>query len=145
MRGRTAVKKLAARSVALLMAMFMTLTCILVMPGGSTAYAAAMNNLKISSFTMSSDGYLTQVGWSWTSGSGYASAPCKLAIQETKFTSSQLTDQGSYDSAHNYRSWASASTPAECGFAGWITESAFTRSSSASRTDTVSGDGKQSR
>ena len=47
MRGRTAVKKLTARSVAFLMAMFMTLTCILVMPGGSTAYAAAMENLRI--------------------------------------------------------------------------------------------------
>ena len=83
MRGRTAVKKLTARSVAFLMAMIMTLTCILVMPGGSTAYAAAMENLRISSFTLSSDGYLTQVGWSWTYSGGYASAPCKLAIQET--------------------------------------------------------------
>lgn len=141
MRGRTAVKKLTARSVAFLMAMFMTLTCILVMPGGSTAYAAAMENLRISSFTLSSDGYLTQVGWSWTSSGGYASAPCKLAIQETEFTSDQLTDYGSYARSHRYSSWASASTPSGCGFAGWITESAFTRSSGGSRKDTVSGNG----
>ena len=132
---------LCRKVMAWLMAAFMVITCLVSIGGKNTAYASVMENIKVTDVDISTDGYLRGLKWGWTT-SGYASASCKLGIQSTKFSSSDLTDYGAYLNNHKYNGWASAESPADCGFKGWITETAFSRSSGTyDRTDTVSGDG----
>ena len=132
---------LCRKVMAWLMTAFMVITCLISIGGKNTAYAAAMENIKVTDVDISTDGYLRGLKWGWTT-SGYASASCKLGIQSEKFLSGDLTNFGDYLSSHRYSGWASAESPEGCGFKGWITENSFSRSSGAyDRTDTISGEG----
>lgn len=132
---------LCRKVMAWLMTAFMVITCLISIGGKNTAYAAAMENIKVTDVDISTDGYLRGLKWGWTT-SGYASASCKLGIQSEKFLSGDLTNFGDYLSSHRYSGWASAESPEGCGFKGWITENSFSRSSGTyDRTDTISGEG----
>lgn len=132
---------LCRKVMAWLMTAFMVITCLISIGGKNTAYAAAMENIKVTDVDISTDGYLRGLKWGWTT-SGYASASCKLGIQSEKFLSGDLTNFGDYLSNHRYSGWASAESPEGCGFKGWITENSFSRSSGTyDRTDTISGEG----
>lgn len=132
---------LCRKVMAWLMTAFMVITCLISIGGKNTAYAAAMENIKVTDVDISTDGYLRGLKWGWTT-SGYASASCKLGIQSKKFTTGDLTNFGDYLSSHRYSGWASAESPEGCGFKGWITENSFSRSSGTyDRTDTISGEG----
>ena len=123
------------------MTAFMVITCLISIGGKNTAYAAAMENIKVTDVDISTDGHMRGLKWGWTT-SGYASASCKLGIQSEKFTTGDLTNFGDYLSSHRYSGWASAESPEGCGFKGWITENSFSRSSGTyDRTDTISGEG----
>ena len=127
--------------MAWLMTAFMVITCLISIGGKNTAYAAAMENIKVTDVDISTDGHLRGLKWGWTT-SGYASASCKLGIQSEKFSTGDLTNFGDYLNSHRYSGWASAESPEGCGFKGWITENSFSRSSSTyDRTDTISGEG----
>lgn len=127
--------------MAWLMTAFMVITCLISIGGKNTAYAAAMENIKVTDVDISTDGHMRGLKWGWTT-SGYASASCKLGIQSEKFTTGDLTNFGDYLSSHRYSGWASAESPEGCGFKGWITENSFSRSSGTyDRTDTISGEG----
>lgn len=132
---------LCRKVMAWLMTAFMVITCLISIGGKNTAYAAAMENIKVTDVDISTDGHLRGLKWGWTT-SGYASASCKLGIQSEKFTTGDLTNFGDYLSSHRYSGWASAESPEGCGFKGWITENSFSRSSGTyDRTDTISGEG----
>lgn len=132
---------LCRKVMAWLMTAFMVITCLISIGGKNTAYAAAMENIKVTDVDISTDGHMRGLKWGWTT-SGYASASCKLGIQSEKFTTGDLTNFGDYLSSHRYSGWASAESPEGCGFKGWITENSFSRSSGTyDRTDTVSGEG----
>ena len=115
---------LCRKVMAWLMTAFMVITCLISIGGKNTAYAAAMENIKVTDVDISTDGYLRGLKWGWTT-SGYASASCKLGIQSEKFLSGDLTNFGDYLSSHRYSGWASAESPEGCGFKGWITENSF--------------------
>ncbi len=137
MKERTLCRKV----MAWLMTAFMVITCLISIGGKNTAYAAAMENIKVTDVDISTDGHMRGLKWGWTT-SGYASASCKLGIQSEKFTTGDLTNFGDYLSSHRYSGWASAESPEGCGFKGWITENSFSRSSGTyDRTDTISGEG----
>lgn len=132
---------LCRKVMAWLMTAFMVITCLISIGGKNTAYAAAMENIKVTDVDISTDGHMRGLKWGWTT-SGYASASCKLGIQSEKFTTGDLTNFGDYLSNHRYSGWASAESPEGCGFKGWITENSFSRSSGTyDRTDTISGEG----
>lgn len=132
---------LCRKVMAWLMTAFMVITCLISIGGKNTAYASAMENIKVTDVDISIDGHLRGLKWGWTT-SGYASASCKLGIQSEKFTTGDLTNFGDYLSSHRYSGWASAESPEGCGFKGWITENSFSRSSGTyDRTDTISGEG----
>ena len=132
---------LCRKVMAWLMTAFMVITCLISIGGKNTAYAAAMENIKVTDVDISTDGHLRGLKWGWTT-SGYASASCKLGIQSEKFLSGDLTNFGDYVSTHRYNGWASAESPEGCGFKGWITENSFSRSSGTyDRTDMISGEG----
>lgn len=132
---------LCRKVMAWLMTAFMVITCLISIGGKNTAYAAAMENIKVTDVDISTDGHLRGLKWGWTT-SGYASASCKLGIQSEKFLSGDLTNFGDYLSNHRYSGWASAESPEGCGFKGWITENSFSRSSGTyDRTDIISGEG----
>ena len=132
---------LCRKVMAWLMAAFMVITCLISIGGKNTAYAAVMENIKVTDVDISTDGHLRGLKWGWTT-SGYASASCKLGIQSEKFLSGDLTNFGDYLSNHRYSGWASAESPEGCGFKGWITENSFSRSSGTyDRTDIISGEG----
>lgn len=132
---------LCRKVMAWLMTAFMVITCLISIGGKNTAYAAAMENIKVTDVDISTDGHMRGLKWGWTT-SGYASASCKLGIQSEKFLSGDLTNFGDYLSSHRYSGWASAESPEGCGFKGWITENSFSRSSGTyDRTDTISGEG----
>lgn len=132
---------LCRKVMAWLMTAFMVITCLISIGGKNTAYAAAMENIKVTDVDISTDGHLRGLKWGWTT-TGYASASCKLGIQSEKFTTGDLTNFGDYLSSHRYSGWASAESPEGCGFKGWITENSFSRSSGTyDRTDTISGEG----
>lgn len=132
---------LCRKVMAWLMTAFMVITCLISIGGKNTAYASAMENIKVTDVDISTDGHLRGLKWGWTT-SGYASASCKLGIQSEKFTTGDLTNFGDYLSSHRYSGWASAESPEGCGFKGWITENSFSRSSGTyDRTDTISGEG----
>lgn len=132
---------LCRKVMAWLMTAFMVITCLISIGGKNTAYAAAMENIKVTDVDISTDGHMRGLKWGWTT-SGYASASCKLGIQSEKFLSGDLTNFGDYLSNHRYSGWASAESPEGCGFKGWITENSFSRSSGTyDRTDTISGEG----
>lgn len=132
---------LCRKAMAWLMTAFMVITCLISIGGKNTAYAAAMENIKVTDVDISTDGHMRGLKWGWTT-SGYASASCKLGIQSEKFTTGDLTNFGDYLSSHRYSGWASAESPEGCGFKGWITENSFSRSSGTyDRTDTISGEG----
>lgn len=132
---------LCRKVMAWLMTAFMVITCLISIGGKNTAYAAAMENIKVTDVDISTDGHMRGLKWGWTT-SGYASASCKLGIQSEKFTTGDLTNFGDYLSSHRYSGWASAESPEGCGFKGWITENSFSRSSGTyDRTDTISGEG----
>lgn len=132
---------LCRKVMAWLMTAFMVITCLISIGGKNTAYAAAMENIKVTDVDISTDGHLRGLKWGWTT-TGYASASCKLGIQSEKFLSGDLTNFGDYLSSHRYSGWASAESPEGCGFKGWITENSFSRSSGTyDRTDTISGEG----
>lgn len=132
---------LCRKVMAWLMTAFMVITCLISIGGKNTAYAAAMENIKVTDVDISTDGHLRGLKWGWTT-TGYASASCKLGIQSEKFLSGDLTNFGDYLSNHRYSGWASAESPEGCGFKGWITENSFSRSSGTyDRTDTISGEG----
>ena len=132
---------LCRKVMAWLMTVFMVITCLISIGGKNTAYASAMENIKVTDVDISTDGHLRGLKWGWTT-SGYASASCKLGIQSEKFTTGDLTNFGDYLSSHRYSGWASAESPEGCGFKGWITENSFSRSSGTyDRTDTISGEG----
>lgn len=132
---------LCRKVMAWLMTAFMVITCLISIGGKNTAYAAAMENIKVTDVDISTDGHMRGLKWGWTT-SGYASASCKLGIQSEKFTTGDLTNFGDYLSSHRYSGWASAESPEGCGFKGWITESSFSRSSGTyDRTDIISGEG----
>lgn len=132
---------LCRKVMAWLMTAFMVITCLISIGGKNTAYAAAMENIKVTDVDISTDGHLRGLKWGWTT-SGYASASCKLGIQSEKFSTGDLTNFGDYLNSHRYSGWASAESPEGCGFKGWITENSFSRSSSTyDRTDTISGEG----
>lgn len=132
---------LCRKVMAWLMTAFMVITCLISIGGKNTAYAAAMENIKVTDVDISTDGHMRGLKWGWTT-SGYASASCKLGIQSEKFTTVDLTNFGDYLSSHRYSGWASAESPEGCGFKGWITENSFSRSSGTyDRTDTISGEG----
>lgn len=132
---------LCRKVMAWLMTAFMVITCLISIGGKNTAYAAAMENIKVTDVDISTDGHMRGLKWGWTT-SGYASASCKLGIQSEKFTTGGLTNFGDYLSSHRYSGWASAESPEGCGFKGWITENSFSRSSGTyDRTDTISGEG----
>ena len=131
---------LSRKVMAWLMTAFMVITCLISIGGKNTAYAAAMENIKVTDVDISTDGHLRGLKWGWTT-TGYASASCKLGIQSEKFTTGDLTNFGDYLSSHRYSGWASAESPEGCGFKGWITENSFSRSSGTyDRTDTISGE-----
>lgn len=131
---------LSRKVMAWLMTAFMVITCLISIGGKNTAYAAAMENIKVTDVDISTDGHLRGLKWGWTT-TGYASASCKLGIQSEKFLSGDLTNFGDYLSSHRYSGWASAESPEGCGFKGWITENSFSRSSGTyDRTDTISGE-----
>lgn len=131
---------LCRKVMAWLMTAFMVITCLISIGGKNTAYAAAMENIKVTDVDISTDGHLRGLKWGWTT-TGYASASCKLGIQSEKFLSGDLTNFGDYLSSHRYSGWASAESPEGCGFKGWITENSFSRSSGTyDRTDTISGE-----
>lgn len=131
---------LCRKVMAWLMTAFMVITCLISIGGKNTAYAAAMENIKVTDVDISTDGHMRGLKWGWTT-SGYASASCKLGIQSEKFTTGDLTNFGDYLSSHRYSGWASAESPEGCGFKGWITENSFSRSSGTyDRTDTISGE-----
>ncbi len=131
---------LCRKVMAWLMTAFMVITCLISIGGKNTAYAAAMENIKVTDVDISTDGHLRGLKWGWTT-SGYASASCKLGIQSEKFSTGDLTNFGDYLSSHRYSGWASAESPEGCGFKGWITENSFSRSSGTyDRTDTISGE-----
>lgn len=132
---------LCRKVMAWLMTAFMVITCLISIGGKNTAYAAAMENIKVTDVDISTDGHMRGLKWGGTT-SGYASASCKLGIQSEKFTTGDLTNFGDYLSSHRYSGWASAESPEGCGFKGWITENSFSRSSGTyDRTDTISGEG----
>lgn len=132
---------LCRKVMAWLMTAFMVITCLISIGGKNTAYAAAMENIKVTDVDISTDGHMRGLKWGWTT-SGYASASCKLGIQSEKFTTGDLTNFGDYLSSHRYSGWASSESPEGCGFKGWITENSFSRSSGTyDRTDTISGEG----
>lgn len=132
---------LCRKVMAWLMTAFMVITGLISIGGKNTAYAAAMENIKVTDVDISTDGHMRGLKWGWTT-SGYASASCKLGIQSEKFTTGDLTNFGDYLSSHRYSEWASAESPEGCGFKGWITENSFSRSSGTyDRTDTISGEG----
>ena len=132
---------LCRKVMAWLMTAFMVITCLISIGGKNTAYAAAMENIKVTDVDISTDGHLRGLKWGWTT-SGYASASCKLGIQSEKFSTGDLTNFGDYLNSHRYSGWASAESPEGCGFKGWITENSFSRSSGTyDRTDTISGEG----
>lgn len=132
---------LCRKVMAWLMTAFMVITCLISIGGKNTAYAAAMENIKVTDVDISTDGHMRGLKWGWTT-SGYASASCKLGIQSEKFLSGDLTNFGDYLNGHRYSGWASAESPEGCGFKGWITENSFSRSSGTyDRTDTISGEG----
>lgn len=132
---------LCRKVMAWLMTAFMVITCLISIGGKNTAYAAAMENIKVTDVDISTDGHLRGLKWGWTT-SGYASASCKLGIQSEKFLSGDLTNFGDYLNNHRYSGWASAESPEGCGFKGWITENSFSRSSGTyDRTDIISGEG----
>ncbi len=132
---------LCRKVMAWLMTAFMVITCLISIGGKNTAYAEAMENIKVTDVDISTDGHLRGLKWGWTT-SGYASASCKLGIQSEKFSSGDLTDFGEYLRSHRYSGWANAESPEDCGFKGWITENSFPRSSGTyDRTDTISGEG----
>lgn len=132
---------LCRKVMAWLMTAFMVITCLISIGCKNTAYAAAMENIKVTDVDISTDGHMRGLKWGWTT-SGYASASCKLGIQSEKFTTGDLTNFGDYLSSHRYSGWASAESPGGCGFKGWITENSFSRSSGTyDRTDTISGEG----
>lgn len=132
---------LCRKVMAWLMTAFMVITCLISIGGKNTAYAAAMENIKVTDVDISTDGHMRGLKWGWTT-SGYASASCKLGIQSEKFLSGDLTNFGDYLNSHRYSGWASAESPEGCGFKGWITENSFSRSSGTyDRTDTISGEG----
>lgn len=132
---------LCRKVMAWLMTAFMVITCLISIGGKNTAYAAAMENIKVTDVDISTDGHMRGLKWGWTT-SGYASASCKLGIQSEKFTTGDLTNFGDYLNSHRYSGWASAESPEGCGFKGWITENSFSRSSGTyDRTDTISGEG----
>lgn len=132
---------LCRKVMAWLMTAFMVITCLISIGGKNTAYAAAMENIKVTDVDISTDGHMRGLKWGWTT-SGYASASCKLGIQSEKFTTGDLTNFGDYLSSHRYSGWASAESPEGCGFKGWITENSFSRSSGTyDRTDIISGEG----
>ncbi len=132
---------LCRKVMAWLMTAFMVITCLISIGGKNTAYAAAMENIKVTDVDISTDGHMRGLKWGWTT-SGYASASCKLGIQSEKFTTGDLANFGDYLSSHRYSGWASAESPEGCGFKGWITENSFSRSSGTyDRTDTISGEG----
>lgn len=132
---------LCRKVMAWLMTAFMVITCLISIGGKNTAYAAAMENIKVTDVDISTDGHMRGLKWGWTT-SGYASASCKLGIQSEKFTTGDLTNFGDYLSSHRYSGWASAESPEGCGFKGWITGNSFSRSSGTyDRTDTISGEG----
>lgn len=132
---------LCRKVMAWLMTAFMVITCLISIGGKNTAYAAAMENIKVTDVDISTDGHMRGLKWGWTTN-GYASASCKLGIQSEKFTTGDLTNFGDYLSSHRYSGWASAESPEGCGFKGWITENSFSRSSGTyDRTDTISGEG----
>lgn len=132
---------LCRKVMAWLMTAFMVITCLISIGGKNTAYAAAMENIKVTDVDISTDGHMRGLKWGWTT-SGYASASCKLGIQSEKFTTGDLTNFGDYLSSHRYSGWASAESLEGCGFKGWITENSFSRSSGTyDRTDTISGEG----
>lgn len=132
---------LCRKVMAWLMTAFMVITCLISIGGKNTAYAAAMENIKVTDVDISTDGHMRGLKWGWTT-SGYASASCKLGIQSEKFSTGDLTNFGDYLSSHRYSGWASAESPEGCGFKGWITENSFSRSSGTyDRTDTISGEG----
>lgn len=132
---------LCRKVMAWLMTAFMVITCLISIGGKNTAYASAMENIKVTDVDISTDGHLRGLKWGWTT-SGYASASCKLGIQSEKFSTGDLTNFGDYLNSHRYSGWASAESPEGCGFKGWITENSFSRSSGTyDRTDTISGEG----
>ena len=132
---------LCRKVMAWLMTAFIVITCLISIGGKNIAYAAAMENIKVTDVDISTDGHMRGLKWGWTT-SGYASASCKLGIQSEKFTTGDLTNFGDYLSSHRYSGWASAESPEGCGFKGWITENSFSRSSGTyDRTDTISGEG----
>lgn len=132
---------LCRKVMAWLMTAFMVITCLISIGGKNTAYAAAMENIKVTDVDISTDGHLRGLKWGWTT-SGYASASCKLGIQSEEFSTGDLTNFGDYLNSHRYSGWASAESPEGCGFKGWITENSFSRSSGTyDRTDTISGEG----
>ena len=132
---------LCRKVMAWLMTAFMVITCLISIGGKNTAYASAMENIKVTDVDISTDGHLRGLKWGWTT-SGYASASCKLGIQSEKFSTGNLTNFGDYLNSHRYSGWASAESPEGCGFKGWITENSFSRSSGTyDRTDTISGEG----
>lgn len=132
---------LCRKVMAWLMTAFMVITCLISIGGKNTAYAAAMENIKVTDVDISTDGHMRGLKWGWTT-SGYASASCKLGIQSEEFTTGDLTNFGDYLNSHRYSGWASAESPEGCGFKGWITENSFSRSSGTyDRTDTISGEG----
>lgn len=132
---------LCRKVMAWLMTAFMVITCLISIGGKNTAYAAAMENIKVTDVDISTDGHLRGLKWGWTT-TGYASASCKLGIQSEKFSTGDLTNFGDYLNSHRYSGWASAESPEGCGFKGWITENSFSRSSGTyDRTDIISGEG----
>ena len=132
---------LCRKVMAWLMTAFMVITCLISIGGKNTAYAAAMENIKVTDVDISTDGHLRGLKWGWTT-TGYASASCKLGIQSEKFSTGDLTNFGDYLNSHRYSGWASAESPEGCGFKGWITENSFSRSSGTyDRMDIISGEG----
>ena len=81
---------LCRKVMAWLMTAFMVITCLISIGGKNTAYAAAMENIKVTDVDISTDGHMRGLKWGWTT-SGYASASCKLGIQSEKFTTGDLS------------------------------------------------------
>jgi len=129
-----------AKTISLLLAVCMMITML-----PAVAFAAGMEQVKVTDIKYHESGWLAEVSISYIVGGNSVAAPTKFGIQKKEFTSGDFTDFGNYARSHTtYGNWDSLPEegPADTEFVAWDKTGVFTRpaASSTLRTCTIKFD-----
>ncbi len=98
---------------------------LLFMCNGVEAEAAVMENVVVSDIQKYESGCLKSFVLSYEVNGFFAAADAQIAVQESSFAESDLTNLGNYAYTYNYNDWPQ--TPEGCGFIAWNEGGTFQR------------------